>query len=67
MKTLIRKIKSLTNISMGADGVRIQWYQNGQTIDELLMEKFYESEFDIKIIGRQYGENAGIFIEIEYW
>ena len=62
-----RKIKSLENISMGKDGIRIKWYEDGQTLDELLMEKFYESEFNIKIIGRQYGKDAGVFIEIVHW
>jgi hypothetical protein len=64
---IIRKVKSLESISMDKSGIRIKRYEDSQTLDELLMEKFYESEFDIKIKGRQYGKDAGVFIEIEYW
>ena len=64
---IVRKVSNLVKILMDKGGIRIFWYEDKQTKDELLLERFYESEFDIQIKGRQYGDDAGCQIEIEYW
>ncbi len=65
MKTVEFFHKNFTKLKMDQNGIRVFWFENGEEMEELLIDDFYSKEFDLKIVGRMWNKNPGVKLKIE--